>query len=179
MGGALVKREWFWPVVAALVSAAMLAAAHAFERFGGLPPCPLCLKQRDVYWAAMGVAGTGLALWSWRPQGRFIFALHVLIGMVFLTGALVAAFHAGGEWKLWDLPPSCTATGEVAPIDPGLFAIEGGGGTPTGPIDCSDAPWRMFGISMAGYNAAASLGLAMISFAFAARLARRQNLAFA
>ena len=179
MGDALVKREWFWPVVAALVSAAMLAAAHAFERFGGLPPCPLCLKQRDVYWGALGVAGTGLALWSWRPQGRFIFALHVLIGMVFLTGALVAAFHAGGEWKLWALPPSCTATGVVAPIDPGLFSLEGGGGAPQQAVDCSDAPWRMFGISMAGYNAVISLGLAGLSFIFANRLAREKQLAFA
>ena len=37
-----------WPAAAFLASAAMLAIAHAFETFGGLAPCTLCLQQRDV-----------------------------------------------------------------------------------------------------------------------------------
>lgn len=146
-----------------------------------MPPCPLCLKQRDVYWGAIGVAATGLALWSWRPQIRFIFALHILIGMVFLTGALVAGFHAGGEWSLWDLPPSCGAvtSDAVSGIDLGGFAT-GESAPIDGPIDCSDAPWRMLGVSMAGYNALISFGLGLLSFAFAARISdSRQLSAFA
>ncbi|MEL6324176.1 MAG: disulfide bond formation protein B, partial [Pseudomonadota bacterium] len=29
---------------------------------------------------------------------------------------------------------------------------------------CTEAPWRMFGLSMAGYNTVVSAGLALISF---------------
>ena len=45
-----------WRMCAVLVSAAMLAIAHGFETFGGLAPCLLCLKQREVYWVALGLA---------------------------------------------------------------------------------------------------------------------------
>ena len=45
-----------WRLCALLASAAMLATAHAFETFGGLAPCQLCLRQREVYWAAAAVA---------------------------------------------------------------------------------------------------------------------------
>jgi len=41
-------KDWKWPVTAIVVSALMLAAAHAFETFGKLYPCPLCLRQREV-----------------------------------------------------------------------------------------------------------------------------------
>ena len=36
----------------------MLATAHAFERFAYLAPCQLCLRQREVYWAAVAMAAT-------------------------------------------------------------------------------------------------------------------------
>ena len=51
-----------WPAAALLASAAMLAVAHAFETFGGLEPCHLCLQQRTAYWIAGGVAFAGLAV---------------------------------------------------------------------------------------------------------------------
>lgn len=158
-------REWTWPVTALLISAAMLAAAHAFERFGGLPPCPLCLKQRDVYWGAIGVAIVGLALWRIRPTPRFALAIHVLLGLVFITGAVVATYHAGGEWGFWPLPASCAGvSGPEA-----MAVIEGNDllgklGTPSKVVGCEEAGWRMLGISMAGYNALVSAGLALFSF---------------
>ena len=64
MTGALRPFLARWPLVAALVSAAMLAIAHAFERFGGLAPCTLCLRQREVYWVALAVGLVGFALAS-------------------------------------------------------------------------------------------------------------------
>ena len=38
-----------------LASAAMLATAHAFQTFGHLAPCTLCLKQREVYWVVLTI----------------------------------------------------------------------------------------------------------------------------
>ena len=49
-----------WPWVALLASAALLGIAHAFETFGHLAPCELCLKQRELYWLAAGIAGLEL-----------------------------------------------------------------------------------------------------------------------
>ena len=55
---AFFLRHWLATVV--VTSAAMLAIAHAFETFGGLEPCHMCLQQRTVYWIAMGVSLVGL-----------------------------------------------------------------------------------------------------------------------
>ncbi len=65
----------------------MLAAAHAFESFGGLAPCHLCLKQREAYWAAIAVAAVGmvLAFTPWEGRGRRV--VSALLALVFLYGA--------------------------------------------------------------------------------------------
>lgn len=61
----------WWTAFALAASLAMLGAAHAFERFGGLAPCNLCLKQREVYWGAVVVAvlATGWTLFSGGRRG--------------------------------------------------------------------------------------------------------------
>src|ERR1700677_3686069 len=93
-----------WPYVALAVSAAMLAVAHAFQTFGGLEPCHLCLKQREVYWAAMGVAAIALpaALTRYRAPAPRIGSL--ILAVVFGYGAYLAAFHSGAEWHWWPAP---------------------------------------------------------------------------
>jgi disulfide bond formation protein DsbB len=155
-----------WPIVAILASLAMLAGAHAFEIFGRMAPCALCLRQRDVYWAAMAMAVAGLVLWQRRPANRYLVALNVMLGLVFVTGTVVAMYHAGVEWKFWAGPAGCSggaATG-IEEID-----LLGSLDKKIATVSCADAPWRMLGMSMAGYNAIASAVFAMISF-FAARV---------
>jgi disulfide bond formation protein DsbB len=144
----------------------MLAAAHAFQHFG-YQPCLLCLRQREVYWAAIAVAAAAIAARALlKTLPAAVLVSDVLLGLVFLTGTVVAAYHAGAEWKFWPGPSTCAAAG---PLDPAalLEALN----KPIHPPSCEDAAWRMFGISMAGYNALISAGLAGLSFvaAFAPR----------
>ena len=159
-------KDWIWPVLALLFSAAMLAAAHGFERFGDMYPCPLCLRQREVYWALIAMVATGLLLWRLKPSRRFLVALNVLVGLVFVTGAVVAGYHAGVEWGIFPPPSGCTA---AAPVDPRQI------GSLDGPItlpSCTDAPFYFIGLSMAGWNVVVSAGLAALSFLAAARTLR-------
>lgn len=158
---------WRWPVIALAASAAMLAGAHAFETFGGLYPCPLCLRQREVYWALIAMTVTGLTLWRLAPKRRFLVALNVLIGLVFVTGVVVAFYHAGVEWKIFPPPSGCSAgTG----TDPFLITdID----APVKIALCTDAPFYILGLSMAGWNGVISAILAGISFAAAAITFRR------
>jgi len=153
---------WRWPVLALAASALMLAAAHAFERFGGLAPCPLCLRQREVYWALIAMTLTGLAIWHLVPKRRFLVALNVLIGLVFVTGVVVAAYHAGVEWKVFPPPAGCSSGGGVNPFE------LGGLDKPISIPLCNDAPFYFIGLSMAGWNGVVSLVLAGLSFAAAA-----------
>jgi disulfide bond formation protein DsbB len=151
-----------WPLLAAGVSAFMLASAHAFETFGHMAPCELCLRQREVYWMALAL---GLILLLVRKKPQIIRAGLVVLGLVFLTGMIIAGFHAGVEWKLWPGPASCTGgLQELSNMSGDLLsALE----TPSTVPQCDEIPWAMFGISMAGWNALASFVLAGISFKLA------------
>jgi disulfide bond formation protein DsbB len=148
-----------WPLVALLASAAMLAAAHAFERLGGLAPCELCLRQREVYWGAIAVASAGLLALRFWPRRGLKRGLAVFLGLAFLTGALVAGYHVGVEQGVFF--HQCDAA-----IDPGAITTMTAGGTFLAPR-CDAPAWSAFGISMAGYNAAISLALAVGSFVVA------------
>ncbi len=157
-----------WPAFAAAVSAAMLAAAHAFQTFGGYAPCNLCLRQREVYWAALAVAVAGLGLVQVRrclDRG----ALALVLAAIFFAGAVVAGFHAGVEWKWWPGPASCSGGGGALASGDLSDLLHG---ARIRPPACDEAAWRLLGISMAGYNALISAGLATIGLVAAVGPAR-------
>lgn len=160
----------WWTAFALAASLAMLAAAHAFERFAGLPPCNLCLRQREVYWAAVAIAGaaTFWALFSRASRGTPRIA-SFLLAVVFLTGAITAGYHAGGELKWWALPATCAAAPATA-IDLSLLtALAEGTGGSTAFVSCGDVPWSFAGLSMAGWNFLISAALAIFSLLAAKR----------
>lgn len=149
----------YWPFLALAASAAMLASAHAFQYFG-YQPCLLCLRQREIYWAAIAVAAAVIAARRlWPRKAAAVLIGDVLLGLVFLTGMVVAAYHAGAEWKFWPGPSTCAAAGSLNAEDL-LEALN----RPIHPPSCEEAAWRLFGVSMAGYNALISAGLAALSF---------------
>ncbi len=153
-------KTWRWPALALLASLLMLGSAHGFERFGYMLPCPLCLRQREIYWAIAAMTVTALILWRIRQNPRFILAFNIMLGLVFVTGAVVAAYHAGVEYKWWPAPSGCTAIAiDMSAID--LSNLNARQGVPS----CTEDPWNgLYGLSMAGWNALVSLGLAVISF---------------
>jgi len=150
--------DW-WLLLAFVASALMLGAAHAFETFGKMAPCHLCLKQREVYWVAGTVALIALVArrtpWAARVRRPF----DLLLAAIFLYGAGLAAFHAGVEWKWWPGPTTCTGGGAAAAGD--LLAMLKGGAVKV--PQCDKAAWVFLGLSMAGWNALASLGFAIAS----------------
>lgn len=152
-----------WPALAFVACAVMLGAAHAFETFGKLAPCLLCLKQREVYWVTGTVALVAVLLSRTAWADRVRKPLIVLIGLGFLYGAGLATYHAGAEWKWWPGPAACAAGGAASAGD--LVAMLKG--AKIAAPSCDKAVWIFLGLSMAGWNAVISLGLACAS-AFAA-----------
>jgi len=141
----------------ALASAAMLAAAHSFQRFGGLQPCPICLDQRNWHWAVVAVGLVAFVAVRVKPGvARWAAALT---GLVLLGSFGMAAYHVAVE-QHW-VVAYCDARIDMDDIRPMDFE-----GTVIAPA-CDEIAWSMFGISMAGYNAIISLILALASFAVA------------
>lgn len=158
----------WWTAFALAASLAMLAAAHAFERFEGLAPCNLCLKQREVYWGAVAIAlvATAWALISRASRGTPRIAAF-LLAAVFATGTATAVFHMGGELDWWALPATCSGGGGAVDLE-ALTALAFGGGS-TRVAMCDAVTWSWLGLSMAGWNAIISAGLMVMSLLAAKR----------
>lgn len=159
----------WWTAFALLASLAMLGAAHAFERFAGLAPCNLCLKQREVYWGAVAVALTA-TLWHLLSRGSRgtprIAAF--LLAVVFTTGAITALFHMGGELHWWTLPATCVGAAGDVDLE-SLTALALGTAPPPRLPTCDEVAWSFLGLSMAGWNVLISAALAVFSLLAAKR----------
>lgn len=157
----------WWTAFALAASLSLLGAAHAFERLGGLDPCNLCLKQREVYWGAVVVSAlaTGWHLVSRGSRGTPRVAAFLLF-LIFTTGAVTAVFHMGGEMDWWALPATCMG-GTVDASQAVDFMLGTGAVEPI--VSCGDVAWRFAGISMAGWNALISVALAGFSLLAAKR----------
>ena len=147
-----------WPWTALAVSLVILAVAHAFETFGRLAPCELCLKERQVYWLAafVGLVGGLAALRA--PRTRLWTC--ILLALIFLGGAVLAGYHAGVEWKFWPGPEACTGSHVRITVADMQRLLNGGAMN----IPRCDKPAFVFlGLSMAGWNAVISFVLAVAS----------------
>ncbi len=153
------------PALVVAVSLGALAVALASQFWGELQPCVLCIYQRYAY---LGAAAFGLFGLIAGPRTGARRAAVVLAGLAFLTGAGIAAFHVGVEQQWWRGTAGCHApafdpNASIAALRKQLLE--------TRFIPCDEVPWSLFGISMAGYNVVASLGLALASV-WAARNAK-------
>ena len=78
--------------------------------------------------------------------------LYVL-AVMWLANAVFGAWHAGIEWKWWAGPTACTGTGQLSAL-PDLSKPA---------AMCDQASLRILGLSLAGWNALISLGLALVA----------------
>jgi disulfide bond formation protein DsbB len=138
-------------LVLAAVAFATIAGAWIFEYFG-YAPCELCLKQRWAYYTGVPLALV-LFLASASNPGWARNGLYVLAAL-WIASAIFGTYHAGVEWKWWAGPSTCTGNGGLT------------GGLPdlSKPVVMCDQPsLRIFGLSLAGWNAIISLVLAVIA----------------
>ena len=139
-----------------LAAAAIVMATVFYFQFGmGLAPCHLCYIERIPYYG--GIAGLVIVLGLHAPTGHatpYGRALLALVGLGFLIGAGIAAYHVGVEQKWWPGPDSCTGSVSGGSLDDAVDRLLA---APL--VRCDEIVWSLFGISMAGYNVLVSLGL--------------------
>lgn len=150
-----------WRLTALVVSAAMLAIAHAFQTFGGYQPCTLCLRQREVYWVVGAVALAFMFLVRLPGGQRFRQLTCWILALGFVVSLGIAVYHAGAEWKFWPGPSTCSSAGASGVSAQALQDLLNG--AKIKPPACDQIVWSFLGLSMAGWNAAISLGLVGLS----------------
>ena len=164
---AVIDRWAFWALGS---SALMLAAAHAFETFGGYAPCTLCLRQREVYWVAAAIALAAVLAGRLPRATRWRWLFNLALALTFAAGVGLATYHAGAEWKWWPGPSTCASTGGAVSAQAMSDLLAG---AKIRPPACDEAPWWFLGLSMAGWNVLISLKLMIYSLAAAVYARRR------
>ncbi len=150
-----------WIALLLLVGmAGTVLIALGFEHIGGYIPCYLCLQQRIPYYVGAPLMALA-ALGAWMNWPAWSVRVLLLAGALLMTiGLGLGVYHSGVEWGFWQGPANCAAV--PSPVSTGkgiLDAIN-----TQIPPSCTDAPWRMLGLSFAGWNVVASLVLGAIAW---------------
>jgi len=136
-----------------LVALATIAGAWVFEYYG-YAPCELCLKQRWAYYAGVPLALV-VALLAPRNPGLARTGL-TLLALLWFASMAFGIYHSGVEWKWWPGPATCTAQAGFTGGLPDLSKPA---------VLCDTPAIRILGLSLAGWNAVISLGLALLALA--------------
>ena len=166
--GAGRSASLIWLALAILaLAAATILGALGFEHIGGYQPCALCLMQRTPYYLGVPVAAiTLLAVWFGAPRMLTVILFGMFAALMLYGGGL-GVYHSGVEWGIFEGPASCAPSVGVGSAADMLSQLE----SEQAP-SCTDAPWRMLGLSFAGWNVLVSALLLALSVA-AARVAWR------
>ena len=76
----------------------------------------------------------------------------ILAALLIAISGLIGAFHAGVEYGWWEGVTSCATRGNIS-FEDMLDNIA--------MVRCDVAPWTLWGVSLAGFNAIFSLGGAL------------------
>lgn len=131
-----------------------------FQYVVGLPPCPLCLEQRYAFYFGVALAillGFGAAHGA---SSKVMVAGFAVLALMMAYNAGLGAYHAGIEWKFWPGPTECSGTGAgLGGTGSLLDQLQRG----VSVVRCDQAAWRLFGISLPGWNALVSGTLAVLA----------------
>jgi disulfide bond formation protein DsbB len=141
-------------------AAATLCGAWFFQYVLHVMPCHLCLMQRYAYYSAVPMALlVAIAAFLRAPRWLLAFGLALVL-LAFAGNAVFGGFHAGVEWGFWPGPSDCTGSlpdlGGVGDLLKRLDTVK--------VVPCDQAAWRLFGVSLAGYNALVSATLAFFTW---------------
>ena len=138
-----------------LGSAALLGGAFYFEYFVGLPPCEMCWWQRYPHMVAMAAGLIAVAALGHQKVALW-FALVAITALAVTAG--IGVFHVGVEHHWWAGPQACTGTVprglSMEQLKKYLLGAK--------LVRCDEAAWIFLGVSMAGWNAICSGGLALL-----------------
>ncbi|HEV7909620.1 MAG TPA: disulfide bond formation protein B [Methylocella sp.] len=141
------------------IAVSSIVGAFLFEALG-YAPCELCLKERIPYYAAIPVAGLAVLFATRGPRSLSHAALCIL-ALIFAGSAIFGAYHAGVEWGFWPGPPEC-----FGPLDRAVSGDDFLKQLQNFKLTrCDAAALRILGLSLAGWNAVVSAGLAALAVA--------------
>ncbi len=141
-------------LLAGAYSLAMILGALFFQYVMGVLPCEMCHWQRWPHDGAIVAGLGGAALFYARVIDRDTVKLFAWLALLLIVAtALIGGWQAGLEWRWWPGPASCSGP---------RFVLSASMNLNSPVVSCDNPGWRLFGISLAGYNFLCSMGVAVL-----------------
>ncbi len=148
----LGNRERLVAGLAFLLGLASIGAALAWQYIGGVIPSELAEQQRLSYYWGLPILGAALIFWCRLAVPWLYAAMAAVIG-AFVWSTYLGFLHAGAEWGVWPNPVACVEPSDLG-FDTAMIGIM--------PVECNVVQLRIFGLSLAGYNALVSLAIVLL-----------------
>ena len=160
-------------VLVLLGMCAVILTALGFQHIGGYIPCKLCYEQREPWYVGIPVVAFALFAMLAKWPNCLSRGLMAIAGTLMLYSLVLAIHHSGVEWQWWAGPTDCAVV------------VDGLSDTTAGNLldqldsvkapSCDEAAGRFLGLSFAGWNAIASLALAVLAIRAAMLVPQNAN----
>ncbi|MBA3814311.1 MAG: disulfide bond formation protein B [Alphaproteobacteria bacterium] len=137
-----------------LICIGILATAYIMEHVFGVLPCQMCLYERDIFM----VVGAFSFLSFFLIPARYHSSALIILGFIFMGGALFAGYHVAIQQHWVSLPAFC-ASNQFSDLNSIESLRDQMLKTPL--VRCDQVTWSLFGLSLAAYNAILSFVLAI------------------
>ena len=137
-----------------IISSLMLLSAFYLEYFHGALPCDLCITQR---WFHVAIIGYSFIVILIINKTLISNKLLILVGSIlWLSSSLAGLYHFGIEMNFWTGPDGCSSNIDFSK-DALTYLLN------KSPIKCDEVMFEIFGLSLAGWNALASLFIFLLA----------------
>ena len=137
-----------------LISSLMVISAFYLEYFHGALPCDLCITQRWFHGAIIAYSFIIILIVKKTLISKKLLILGGAI--LWLSSSLAGLYHFGIEMNFWTGPDGCSSNIDFSK-DTLTYLLE------KSPIKCDEVMFEIFGLSLAGWNALASLFIFLIA----------------
>ena len=136
-----------------IISSLMLLSAFYLEYFHGALPCDLCITQRWFHGAIIGYSFIIILIINKTLISN---KLLILVGAIlWLSSSLAGLYHLGIEMNFWTGPDGCSSNIDFSK-DTLTYLLN------KSPIKCDEVMFKIFGLSLAGWNALASFSIFLL-----------------
>lgn len=144
-------RRILWSAIITLsLSVCAILGALWLEFVEGYLPCELCYKGRLPHY--LGIPALLLIFIMATKKVRHVFLEICIVAAIifYICGFIISVYHAGVEWKMWEGPTSCGGVNIISGsnVQSLLENIKS-----TKMVLCTEPALKVFGLSLAGYNA--------------------------
>ena len=130
-----------------IISSLMILSAFYLEYFHGALPCDLCIIQRWFHGAIIAYSFIIILIIKKTLISKKLLILGGAI--LWFSSSLAGLYHFGIEMNFWTGPDGCSSNIDFSK-DTLTYLLN------KSPIKCDEVMFKIFGLSLAGWNAVAS-----------------------